>query len=72
MKRVEGHNNLYRTEKGAIVNTDNSAYQAYIKRRQKSQERDQEVDSLKIQLEESKKQIEELKELVKIALKQQT
>jgi len=68
MKKVQGHKYLYRDDSGAIVNTDSGAYQAYIAKRERSKKRDSEVDSLKKDLDDSKKQIEELKELLQQVL----
>lgn len=68
MKRVEGHNNLYRTDKGAIINTDSAGYSAYVRKRNARKRKSEEVDSLQKQLTEAKSEIEELKELVRKAL----
>jgi len=68
MKRVEGHNNLYRDDKGTIINTDTSAYQAYKLKKLKNKERTDSISSLSSQLEDAKVQIEELKKLVQDAL----
>jgi precorrin-3B methylase len=59
MIRVEGHQHLYRDEKtGAIVNCDNVAYNQYVSslRRRKSQKRE---------ISEMRKEIDELKSLLK-------
>ena len=59
MIRVEGHQLLYRDEKtGAIVNCDNVAYNQYVSslRRRKSQKRE---------ISEMRKEIDELKSLLK-------
>jgi len=66
--RVEGSNALYRTETGAIVNTDNASFNAYIKKRNSRQLQSEQITSLSSQLLEAKNEIEELKELVKQAL----
>jgi len=68
MKRVEGYNNLYRDDKGTIINTDNSSYQAYKLKKNKSKERSDSISSLSVQLEDARVQIEELKKLVQDAL----
>lgn len=68
MKRVEGYNNLYRNEIGAIVNTDDSAYLAYKKKRDSANKSVIEIKSLSEQLADAKLEIEELKELVRKAL----
>jgi len=68
MKRVEGSDALYRTENGAIVNTDEAAYNAYKKRREASQRKDETITNLSDELKDAKKEIQELKDLVKKVL----
>tara|TARA_B100001996_G_scaffold150317_1_gene114417 strand:- start:2638 stop:2850 length:213 start_codon:yes stop_codon:yes gene_type:complete len=59
MIKVEGHSNLYRDEKtGAIVNTDSMAYNQYVRSLDHR-------DSQKKELNEMKKDIEEIKLLLK-------
>tara|TARA_Y100000361_G_C10989352_1_gene253290 strand:+ start:396 stop:608 length:213 start_codon:yes stop_codon:yes gene_type:complete len=59
MIKVEGHSNLYRDEKtGAIVNTDSMAYNQYVKSLDHR-------DLQKKELNEMKKDIEEIKLLLK-------
>ena len=65
MKRVEGRDSLYRTSKGAIVNTDKDAYEAYKKKRRNSKLKEESFKSLETQLQEAKSEIEELKSLIK-------
>ena len=56
---VEGHNSLGRdADSNAIVNTDDSAYDAYIKARENARNKDRTLDDLK-------REVDELKELVK-------
>ena len=64
-KRVEGRDDLYRNSKGAIVNTDNRAYEAYKKKRDSNARKEETLVSLGDQLEEAKREIEELKSLIK-------
>ena len=64
-KRVQGYNNLYRNETGAIVNTDQSGYMAYKKKRESSKMKQNQIESLGEQLEDAKKEIDELKDLIK-------
>ncbi len=64
-KRVQGYNNLYRNESGAIVNTDTTGYMAYKRKRGASKLKQDQIESLGDQLEDAKKEIEELKDLVK-------
>ena len=64
-KRVQGYNNLYRNETGAIVNTDQSGYMAYKRKRESSKMKQNQIESLGEQLEDAKKEIDELKDLIK-------
>ena len=64
-KRVQGYNNLYRNESGAIVNTDTTGYVAYKKKRDSSKLKQDQIESLGTQLEDAKNEINELKDLVK-------
>ena len=68
MKKVEGYNHLYRNETGAIVNTDDSGYRSYKARRSAGQRKDNQIQALSSELENAKKEIEELKELVRQVL----
>lgn len=65
MKRVEGYSDLYRNDQGAIVNTDKQGYEAYIRRRATSKKKDCKVSSLEEELISTKKELEEIRELVK-------
>ena len=69
MKRVEGHKNLYRNDSGAIVNTDGAGYRAYMNRKAADEQKEQTLQSLANDLETAKSEIEELKELVRLALR---
>jgi len=64
-KRVQGYNNLYRNESGAIVNTDITGYVAYKKKRDSSKLKQDQIESLGTQLEDAKNEINELKDLVR-------
>ncbi len=64
-KRVQGYNNLYRNESGAIVNTDQSGYLAYKRKRESSRMKQDQIESLGEQLGDAKKEIDELKDLIK-------
>lgn len=68
LKRVEGYNNLYRNKKGAIVSTDTESYQAYKRRSASFKKKEHRVVSLEEELINAKKEIEELKEMVKAFL----
>ena len=66
MIRVEGHKNLFRDENsGAILDTDHRAYASYIS--SKNMKLDQ-----KAELDEMKKDINEIKSLLKQLTKQIT
>ena len=65
MKRVEGYSDLYRNEQGAIVNSDKQGYEAYIRKRAASKKKDRKVSSLEEELVNTKKELEEIRELVK-------
>mgnify|MGYP001163913468 FL=1 len=57
--RVKGEQHLYRDrETGAILNTDSSGYNQYVKMRKRRQTQKEELDTLK-------KDIEEIKSLLK-------
>ena len=49
-KKVEGYNDLYRNEKGAIINTDKQGYEAYVRRRAASRKKDSKVSSWRMSL----------------------
>ena len=59
--RVEGEKHLYRDrETGAIVNTDSSGYNQYVKMRKRRQTQKEELDTLKKDIEEIKSLLKEL------------
>tara|TARA_A100000164_G_C21505041_1_gene584286 strand:+ start:208 stop:411 length:204 start_codon:yes stop_codon:yes gene_type:complete len=56
---VEGHKNLFRDEKtGAILSTDSNSYSGYVSRKNKKLDEKAELDNMK-------KDIEEIKQLLK-------
>tara|TARA_B100000131_G_scaffold11284_1_gene11793 strand:- start:941 stop:1165 length:225 start_codon:yes stop_codon:yes gene_type:complete len=62
---VEGHNSLGRdADSNAIVNTDDTAYDAYIKARENARQKDRTLDDLK-------KEVDELKGLVRDLIKKE-
>ena len=61
MIRVEGHKNLYRTDEGAIVNTDTVEYNQYIRLKNKRQSEKDEIDRLKREIDEIKSMLKDLK-----------
>lgn len=61
---VEGHSYLGRdSESNAIINMDNSGYEAYLLARQKAQQKDKD-------LEELRQEVQELKDLLKVVVSQ--
>jgi hypothetical protein len=61
MLKVEGHKNLYRTDDGAIVNTDTVEYNQYIRLKNKRQSEKDEIDRLKREIDEIKSMLKDLK-----------
>ena len=58
---VEGHNALGRDpNSNAIVNTDSTGYEAYIRAREKSKMKDKELEELKSELDEIKSLLKSL------------
>ena len=60
MQRVEGHNDLYRNESGAIVNTDSVGYNNYINLRKRRRSEKEEIDRLKNEIDEIKSLLKEI------------
>ena len=61
MKKVEGHDNLYRDEESnAIINTDKAAYENYINVRRVNSDKRAEMDDMKKELAELKSLLKEL------------
>ena len=61
MKKVEGHDNLYRDEEStAIINTDRTAYDNYINVRRVNSDKRAEMDDMKKELAELKSLLKEL------------
>ena len=59
--RVKGEQHLYRDrETGAILNTDSSGYNQYVKMRKRRQTQKEELDILKKDIEEIKTLLREL------------
>ena len=58
---VEGHKHLYRDEESnAILNTDDISYRNYIALREKNNDKQAEIDSMKKELEELKSLLNDL------------
>ena len=61
MIKVEGHTNLYRDdESGAIINTDTTAYNDYVRLVETSDSRKKELDKIKSDIDEIKSLLREL------------
>jgi|TARA_S200002703_G_C3803008_1_gene248291 hypothetical protein len=61
MIKVEGHTNLYRDdESGAIINTDTTAYNDYVRSVETSDSRKKELDKIKSDIDEIKSLLREL------------
>jgi|TARA_R100000005_G_C4994463_1_gene201444 hypothetical protein len=61
MIKVEGHTNLYRDdESGAIINTDTTAYNDYVRSIETSDSRKRELDKIKSDIDEIKSLLKEL------------
>ena len=54
MIRVEGHKHLFREESGAIVNTDISQYNQYMKMKLDRKRQREEIDQIKSDISEIK------------------
>lgn len=62
---VEGRPNLYRDKNsGAIINTDNNAYQQHLKHMQKTKNEQIKMETLESDVNSIKNEISELKSLV--------
>ena len=61
MIRVEGHNNLYRDEEtGAIINTDSTGYDNYVKSLERDNLKKKELDKIKSDIDEIKSLLKDL------------
>ena len=55
MKKVEGHSNLFRDSKtGAIINTDDTGYNQYLKLKKSDNKRERELNKMKSDIEDIK------------------
>ena len=54
MKKVKDHKHLYRTDTGAIVNTDTTGYNEYVKMRSNRDRQKQELDEMRKDIDEIK------------------
>lgn len=61
MIKVEGHSNLYRDEEsGAIINTDRSGYNDYVRSLEQRDSRKKELDKIKSDIDEIKLLLKDL------------
>ena len=60
MKKVKDHKHLYRTDTGAIVNTDTTGYNEYVKMRSNRDRQKQELDEMRKDIDEIKSLLKEL------------
>lgn len=61
MIKVEGHSNLYRDEEsGAIINTDSSGYNDYVRSLEQRDSRKKELDKIKSDIDEIKLLLKDL------------
>lgn len=55
MIKVEGHSNLFRDSKtGAIINTDDTGYNQYLKLKKSDNKRERELNKMKSDIEDIK------------------
>ena len=60
MIKVEGHKNLYRNDSGAIINTDSTEYNQYMRIKNKKKTEKDEIDRLRNEIDEIKSMLKEL------------
>lgn len=61
MIKVEGHTNLYRDEEtGAIINTDSTGYDDYIKSIERRNSEKKEIEKIKSDIDEIKSLLKDL------------
>ena len=69
MIKVEGHKNLYRDESsGAIVNCDDVAYDNYVRSLKASENKKNEINQMKIDIQDIKDSLKELKEGINLVI----
>tara|TARA_B100000902_G_scaffold185174_1_gene177652 strand:+ start:5620 stop:5823 length:204 start_codon:yes stop_codon:yes gene_type:complete len=60
---VEGHSSLYRdSDTGAIVNTDDSSYHAYLRQKNAKKSEKEELDEMKKDIDDIKKMLSKIVE----------
>ena len=60
MIKVEGHKNLYRNDSGAIINTDSTEYNQYMKIKNKRISERSELQRLRNEIDEIKSMLREI------------
>ena len=60
MIKVEGHKNLYRNDAGAIINTDSTEYNQYMKIKNKRKSERNELQRLRNEIDEIKSMLKDL------------
>lgn len=61
MIKVDGHSNLYRDEEsGAIINTDSTSYNQYVKSISKDKLRRKEIEDMRKDIDEIKSMLREV------------
>ncbi len=60
MIKVEGHKNLYRNDSGAIINTDSTEYNQYMKVKNKRKSERDELQRLRNEIDEIKSMLKDL------------
>tara|TARA_X000000368_G_scaffold96525_1_gene74110 strand:- start:712 stop:903 length:192 start_codon:yes stop_codon:yes gene_type:complete len=60
MIKVEGHKNLYRNDSGAIINTDTSEYNQYMKLKNRRKSEKDEIQRLRTEIDEIKSMLKDI------------
>jgi len=60
MIKVEGHKNLYRNDSGAIINTDTSEYNQYMKLKNRRKSEKDEIQRLRTEIDEIKYMLKDI------------
>lgn len=60
MIKVEGHKNLYRNDSGAIINTDTSEYNQYMRVKNRRKSEKDEIQRLRNELDEIKSMLKDI------------
>ena len=60
MIKVDGHKNLYRNDAGAIINTDSTEYDQYMRIKNKRKSEKDEISRLRDEIDEIKSMLREI------------